>query len=396
MLKSLVILAMSLQLNIVWTPGVKDLIMPIFDNDSFDNHEQVVFCNDKQTGLRAIIAIHDTTLGPALGGTRLWNYANEAEALTDVLRLSRGMTYKASVAGLNLGGGKAVIIGDPKKIKTRELFNAYGRFVDSLNGRYITAEDVNIRVDDMKYISEETEYLAGGPTGSGDPSPVTALGVFHGIRAAVQHKLGVSKLSGLKIAIQGCGSVGSHLCHYLAEENAKLYISDVAPEKLTPLVRECGAEIIPLDKIHAIDADVFSPCALGAILNDKTIPEIKAKVIAGGANNQLLNEDLHSKMLKDRGILHAPDYVINAGGLINCYQELVGYDRDQALDKTKNIYTSLIEIFKNAEKQGITTIKASNQLAESRINQSKTRSRLRNGLKDQPWYDRVQVSSVGQ
>lgn len=364
--------------------------MPLFANPSFNNHEQVVFCHDQQTGLKAIIAIHDTTLGPALGGTRLWNYASEEDALTDVLRLSRGMTYKAAVAGLNLGGGKAVIIGDPTKIKSQELFQAYGRFVDSLNGRYITAEDVNIRVEDMEAVAMETEYYAGGPTGSGDPSPVTALGVFHGIRASVRHRLGKSDLSGLHVAVQGVGSVGTYLCQYLHEAGARISVSDINQTNLQNVVDRFGATVVNPDQIHALEADVFSPCALGAILNDSTIPELKTKVIAGGANNQLLDEIVHAKRLQDLGILHAPDYVINAGGLINCYQELIGYDREAALEKSRNIFDSLLEIYSIAEQQGITTIKASNHLAEKRLAKAKNSEvRLRNNLKAQPWYERV-------
>lgn len=267
----------------------EDLRMSIFTRLETMGHEQVVFCHDKATGLKAIIAIHDTTLGPALGGCRMWNYDSEEEALKDVLRLSRGMTYKAAVAGLNLGGGKSVIIGDPKKLKSEAFFKTFGKFVDSLGGRYITAEDVNIKVEDIETVGTETPYVTGITTGegSGDPSPITALGTYHGIRASVEHRLGKTSLSGLKVAIQGCGAVGSYLAELLHKDGAQLYVSDIDESKVQNLVQKFGAEPIDGDKIHSLPVDVYAPCALGAILNDKTIPELKTQVVAGAANNQL-------------------------------------------------------------------------------------------------------------
>lgn len=362
--------------------------MAIFDHLEQMGHEQVVFCNDKATGLKAIIAIHDTTLGPALGGCRMWNYASDEEAITDVLRLSRGMTYKAAISGLNLGGGKAVIIGDPKKLKSEALFKTFGRFVDSLGGRYITAEDVNIRVRDMELVANETPYVTGvssRPGGSGDPSPVTSWGVYSGLRASVKHKLGKDSLAGLSVAIQGCGAVGSYLAEYLHKDGVKLYVADIEKDKVQNLVNKFGAEAVDLNKIHALPVDVFAPCALGGILNDKTIPELKTSVIAGGANNQLLDEVVHGGMLKERNILYAPDYVINAGGLINVYQELKGYDAAAARKKASEIYDTLLNIYKEADANNTTTILASNKVAEDRINSVRQMNNLRHTMDNQVW-----------
>lgn len=362
--------------------------MGVFRQLETMEHEQVVYCYDKGTGLKAIIAIHDTTLGPALGGTRMWNYQSEEEALNDVLRLSRGMTYKAAVTGLNLGGGKAVIIGDPK-IKSEALFKTFGRFVNSLAGRYITAEDVNIRVRDMEIVATETPYVTGVASragGSGDPSPITALGIYHGIRATVKHKLGHDSLKGLKVAVQGCGAVGSFLCEYLHKDGVKLFVADIDSAKVKNLVTKYGAEAVEITKIHAVAADVFAPCALGGILNSETIPEIKATVIAGGANNQLLDEKTHGDMVKSKGILYAPDYVINAGGLINVAQELKGYDADAAKTACGNIYETLLSIYKEADAQGITTNMASNRIVENRIKAARNTKNLNQTLDAQLWY----------
>lgn len=360
--------------------------MGIFDQLEKMDHEQVVYCYDKATGLKAIIAIHDTTLGPALGGCRMWNYATEEEALKDVLRLSRGMTYKAGITGLNLGGGKAVIIGDPK-IKSEALFKTFGRFVNSLGGRYITAEDVNIRVKDMEIVATETPYVSGVSShgGSGDPSPVTALGVYYGIKASVKHKLGQDSVKGLKIAIQGAGAVGSNLAEYLHRDGAKLYIADLDESKIKSVVAKTGAEAVDLNKIHSLPVDVFAPCALGGILNDETIPEIKAPIIAGGANNQLLDENVHGDMIKERKILYAPDYVINAGGLINVYQELKGYNAEEARAKCAGIYDTLLSIYKEADATGVTTIKASNAIVDKRIAAMGRTKPLNQTLDNQLW-----------
>ncbi|MEZ4743114.1 MAG: Glu/Leu/Phe/Val dehydrogenase [Bdellovibrionota bacterium] len=363
--------------------------MGIFDFGTQD-HEQVVFCNDPATGLKAIIAIHDTTLGPALGGCRFWNYKSEEDAIFDVMRLSRGMTYKAAVAGLDLGGGKSVIIGDPAKLKSEDFFRAFGRFINNLNGRYITAEDVNIKVEDMNIVAKETSYVTGissRPGGSGDPSPITALGVFAGIKACVKHKLGKNSVDGLTIAVQGVGSVGHHLCQYLSKEGAKLIVADINNEAVKAISLECNAQVVSVDEIVSENADVFSPCALGGILNDASIAKIKAPIIAGAANNQLLDEDRHDQMLVEKGILYAPDYVINAGGLINVAHELKGYNADAAKKEALGIYDTMLKIFNEAEKKKIPTHKASNSIAEARLKEAgKGQSRrLDKNFDNQAW-----------
>ena len=343
--------------------------MSVFEWMSNLDHEQIVFCHDRSTGLKAIIGIHNTTMGPALGGCRMWDYKSEEEALKDVVRLSRGMTYKAVMAGLALGGGKSVIIGDPKKLKSQAFFRAFGRFVESLGGRYITAEDVNIKVQDMEYVAMETKAVTGigGIGGSGDPSPVTALGVYWGIKAAVQHKLGKESLAGVRVGVQGVGSVGSWLCKYLNDDGAKLVVGDIRKESVDRMVELYGAETADANAIHKEDVDVFAPCALGAGLNDETIPQIKATIVAGAANNQLADEDKHGRQLLERGILYAPDYVINAGGLINVYQELKGYDEKAAKAKAKGIFDTLIEIFERSTKENKPTNETSDAIAEQRI-----------------------------
>ncbi|SMF82601.1 Glu/Leu/Phe/Val family dehydrogenase [Pseudobacteriovorax antillogorgiicola] len=364
--------------------------MAIFETLAGTGHEQVVFCNDEATGLKAIIAIHDTTLGPALGGCRMWDYGSEEEALEDVLRLSRGMTYKAAVSGLSLGGGKSVIIGDPKKLKNEAFFRTFGRFVDSLSGRYITAEDVNIRVKDMESVALETPYVTGINSrvgGSGDPSPVTAWGVFNGIKASVKHKLGKDSVNGLTVAVQGCGAVGTFLTEFLTQEGAKVFAADLNQDKVKNVVESFGAEAVDLNKIHSLPVDVYAPCALGGILNDNTIPELQTTIVSGGANNQLLDEAKHAAMLKEKGILYAPDYVINAGGLINVYQELQGYDADAARTKAAGIFDTLINIYKESDEQGITTIQASNKIAEDRINSVRNMKDLRNNFEGQLWIN---------
>ena len=344
--------------------------MSIFEEITSQEHEQVVFCHDKATGLKAIIAIHDTTLGPALGGLRMWPYEKDEDALFDVLRLSKGMTYKNSAAGLNLGGGKAVIIGDPS-MKSEALFRAFGRFVESLGGRYITAEDVNTSTQDMLYVREETDAVSGLPEnigGSGDPSPFTALGTFEGIKATVKHKLKKDSLNGIHIAVQGLGSVGTYLCKMLHNEGAKLIVSDINDERIRNVVDKYNAEAVGLQDIYSVDAEVFAPCALGAIVNDTTINQFKFKVIAGAANNQLLNEATHGQQLRDKGILYAPDYIINAGGVINVYYEVIGeYDRNLVTEKVKNIYNTLTEIYKISEAENIPTYTASARFSERRI-----------------------------
>lgn len=332
-------------------------------------HEEVVFCHDPSVGLKAIIAIHNTALGPALGGTRMWNYKNEEEALIDVLRLSKGMTYKASAAGLNLGGGKAVIIGDSKTQKSEGLFRAFGHFVNSLNGKYITAEDVGTSVQDMEYIFMETPFVTGIPKdfgGSGDPSPYTAHGVLMGLKAAAKWQLGTDDLKGMRVAVQGLGNVGSNLVKYLVEEGAKVIISDIDSEKVKHISEMYKAESVAPDRILEVECDVLAPCAMGAIVNDQTITKFKTKVIAGGANNQLA-EPRHGNMLQELGILYAPDYVINAGGLMNVFVELEGYSPERAFEKTRKVYDNCWKVFEIAKRDGIGTHVAADRMAEERI-----------------------------
>ena len=332
-------------------------------------HEQVVFCHDPHVGLKAIIAIHNTSLGPALGGTRMWAYKNEDEALVDVLRLSKGMTYKAAAAGLNLGGGKAVIIGDPKKDKTEGLFRAFGQFVNSLNGKYITAEDVGTNVKDMEYIYMETPWVTGIPKdfgGSGDPSPYTAHGVLMGIKAAAKEKLGTDSLKGMRVAVQGLGNVGSNLVKYLHEEGAKTIVTDIDQNRIKEHAEKYGSTAVGVDEILTVECDILAPCALGAVVNDNTIGKLKCKAIAGGANNQLA-EARHGDQLRELGILYAPDYVINAGGLMNVFVELEGYSPDRAFDKTRKVYDNMMQVFEIAKRDNISTHIAADRLAEERI-----------------------------
>jgi len=346
--------------------------MKIFDTISKFGHEQVVFCHEQSTGLRAVIAIHNTICGPALGGCRMWPFESEEEAIADAMRLSRGMTYKNAAAGLNLGGGKAVIIGDPNKGKSEALFRAFGRFVQSLGGRYITAEDVGTSVEDMEYIKMETDFVSGLPMqfgGSGDPSPFTALGTFEGIRASVKYRLKKSDLKGIRVAIQGTGHVGYYLSEMLHEAGAELIVTDIFEDKVEKIVNEFGAKAVKGDDIYSVDAEVFAPCALGAIVNDDTISRMKFKIIAGGANNQLLDEGIHGKKLKDKNILYAPDYLINAGGVTNVFFEVIKeYNKDRVTKKVKNIYNILMEVYKIADDEDITTAEAAARLAEKRLN----------------------------
>lgn len=332
-------------------------------------HEEVVYCHDANVGLKAIIAIHNTALGPALGGTRMWNYKNEEEALIDVLRLSKGMTYKAAASGLNLGGGKAVIIGDPKTQKSEGLFRAFGQFINSLNGKYITAEDVGTCVQDMEHVFMETPWVTGIPKefgGSGDPSPYTAHGVLMGIKASVKEKYSADNLRGMRVAVQGLGNVGSNLVRYLVEEGAKVLVADIDQARVKEHHDKFGVEVVAPDQILFSDCDVLSPCALGAVVNDNTIGKIKAKVICGGANNQLA-ESRHGNQLRELGILYAPDYVVNAGGLMNVFVELEGYSPERAFDKTRKVYDSVTRVFEIAKRDNVGTHVAADRLAEERI-----------------------------
>lgn len=344
--------------------------MNYFDIIQENDHEQVVFCSNKEAGLKAIIAIHDTTLGPALGGTRMWMYKNDEEALKDVLRLSRGMTYKASVAGLNLGGGKAVIIGDSSKEKDELLFRTFGKFVEGLAGRYITAEDVGTTVKDMEYVRMETKYVTGiskALGGSGDPSPVTAYGVYVGMKACAKFKWGNDSLAGKKVAVQGAGHVARYLCEHLYNEGAQLVITDINDDKIKKVLETIKATVVSPEEIYDAEVDIFSPNALGAIVNDDTLNRIKAEIIAGGANNQLENEKKHGPQLIEKGFLYAPDYVINAGGLINVSNELEGYRQDRALKQAEGIYEVILKVLETAQQENIPTYEASNKIAEERL-----------------------------
>ncbi|EDL64575.1 branched-chain amino acid dehydrogenase [Bacillus sp. SG-1] len=357
--------------------------MKIFTYMEKYDYEQLLFCQDENSGLKAIIGIHDTTLGPALGGTRMWTYDSEEAAIEDALRLAKGMTYKNAAAGLNLGGGKTVIIGDPRKDKNEEMFRAFGRFIQGLNGRYITAEDVGTTVADMDLIHEETNYVTGiSPAfgSSGNPSPVTAYGVYRGMKAAAKEAFGTDSLEGKTIAVQGVGNVAFTLCRHLHEEGAKLIVTDINKEAVQRAVEEFGAKAVDINDIYSVDCDIYAPCALGAVINDETIPQIKAKVIAGAANNQL-KDTTHGDTIHEMGIVYAPDYVINAGGVINVADELYGYNRDRAMKKVEQIYNNVERVIEIAKRDNIPTYLAADRMAEERIERNrKSRSQfLQNG-----------------
>jgi len=344
--------------------------MKLFDTLAEMGHEEIVMCSDPSVGYKGILAVHSTKLGPALGGTRFWQYSTDEEAITDALRLSRGMTYKNAVAGLHLGGGKSIIIGDNKTKNREKIFRAHGRFVETLGGRYITAEDVGTSTRDMSYVQMETKHVAGLAGKSGDPSPVTAHGVFRAVQASANRRWGSDSLEGKTVAVQGCGSVGSYLAGELHEAGARLIVSDIDAAKTARVEKATGATVVKGDAIFSADADIFSPCALGGIINDKTIPQLKAQIVAGGANNQLL-EERHGDELQRRGILYAPDYVANAGGVINVYGEVVGWDAQRALDKADDIYDTILKVFDIAEANRIPTYEAADRLAEQRLAEAK-------------------------
>ncbi len=343
--------------------------MEIFTKLKEKSHEQIVFFREQTSGLRAIVAIHDTTLGPAIGGVRMWQYPNEDEAIEDALRLSRAMTYKAAGAGVNFGGGQSVVIGDPKKDKSESLFRAFGRFIDSLGGRYIAAEDVGTTVEDMDCIRMETRFVVGIPSsrgGSGDPSPMCAYGIVKGMEACWIIVEGSDDLRGVRVCVQGLGNVGSRVATMLSERGCDLVVADVDADAVKRVEEKCNVEVVPPEEIYDVECDIFSPCALGGIINDETVDRLRCKVVAGAANNQLADER-HGLILHERGILYAPDYIINAGGLINVADEIYGYDRERALRKTAAIKEVLLKIFRSARDENIPTNVAADRFAERRI-----------------------------
>ena len=362
----------------------------VFDGD-WGAHEQVVMCQDKATGLKAIIAIHSTVLGASLGGTRWKPYDSTAEALVDVLRLSRAMTYKSAAAGLDLGGGKAVIIGDPAKDRSDEFLRTYARFVHSLSGRYITAEDVGTTMHDMDFMSKESPYVAGiseALGGSGDPSPVTSIGVLSAVKATAKHLWGSDSLEGRHICVSGVGKVGSALARHLADAGARLTVADIVPESAQRVAGETGAEVVDVDKVHAVDCEIFSPCALGGILNETTIPELSCQAVVGAANNQLATME-DAERLRAAGILYVPDYIANAGGVINiaCEAEPGGYDATRARQRVSdNVFASTTDVLQIAEREGITTAKAADRRAESRLDAARATPRIRTFPKETPHF----------
>lgn len=340
---------------------------PIISKMSTMGHEQVLFCNDSATGLKAIIAIHNTVLGPALGGTRMWSYSNEMEALNDVLRLSKGMTYKNSISGLNLGGGKAVIIGDARTMKSEALFRRFGKFVESLAGNYITAEDVGISPSDMNWVNMETNHVAGLPGKSGDPSPVTAYGVYMGMKACAKVQFGSDSLEGKTIAVQGVGHVGEYLVKHLAAEKANVVITDIHEETLKRVSNQYGVKVVAPSEIYDVPMDIYAPCAMGATINDETLSRLKCSIISGAANNQLAIEQKHGLEVMNRGIIYAPDYTINAGGVINCFSEVEGLSSEWAHTKAGEIYTTILNIIHRSKEANIPTYQIANKMAEERI-----------------------------
>lgn len=343
----------------------------VFGSLSEHGHEQLVYCYDEHTGLKAIIGIHNTVLGPALGGTRMWDYKTEEEALMDVLRLSRGMTFKAAISGLNLGGGKAVIIGDAKAMKSEALLRRFGRFVESLQGKYITAEDVNMSPEDMEYISMETKYVTGLSEkmgGAGDPSPFTAYGVYMGMKACAKEAYGSDVLQGKKVAVQGVGHVGHYLVKHLVEEGAKVFVSDIYEDKVRDITKEFKVEVVDENSIYSTDIDIYAPCALGATINDETIDALKCDIIAGAANNQLEDEHKHGTILMKKGIIYAPDFMINAGGLINVGLDYLGnYSRERVFKKVERIYSTVLDIIHKSRIERIPSQEAAINIASQRI-----------------------------
>ena len=343
----------------------------VFDQLAQNEHEQIIYGHDKATGLQAIIAIHNTALGPALGGTRFWDYASDGDALTDVLRLSKGMTYKAALAGLKVGGGKAVIMGDPKQAKTPDLLGKYGQLVDTLHGRYITAPDVNTTMYDMVDIARETTHVYALPSaqgGSDDPSPFTAYSTYLGIKAAVKKVYGDDSLEGKKIGVEGIGKVGKYLVDHLRKENAQVYVTDIAQDPLKAIAQQHSVQVATPEEFHDLPMDIYAPCALGATLNDANIARLRCKIVAGAANNQLADEQRHSQLLLDRGIIYAPDYMVNSGGLINIYTEIFGtYSQEQAYKNIEPVYEISLEVLNQAEKHQLSPATIAQKLAEQNI-----------------------------
>ena len=344
--------------------------MNVFDKMETMEHEQLMFFNDSKTGLKGVIAIHNSTLGPALGGTRLWRYTNEQEAINDVLRLSRGMSFKSSISGIHLGGGKAVIIDNDNATKDEAFWRSYGKFVDNLGGKYITAEDVGTNTQFIEYISHETKHVAGKPDylgGGGDPSPVTAYGVYLGMKAAQQQQSGNDSLKGKKIAVQGVGHVGQYLINHLVKEGAIITIADINEYNIQSVTNKHKVTVVDPQEIYNVDMDIYAPCALGSTINDNTIPKLKCGIIAGAANNQLDDERIHGDIIKDKGIIYAPDFLINAGGVINCYIETVGYNRDRAMAATEKIYDQTLTVLNQAQAQNKNSQEVAIEIAIKRI-----------------------------
>ena len=331
------------------------------------NHEKILFCQDEKSGLKAIIAVHNTVCGPALGGTRMWNYLNNEQALIDVMRLSRGMTYKNAISGLNLGGGKAVIIGDSKTGKSPELFMKFGEFVESFSGSYITAEDVGISPKDMLHVSKTTQNVTGLPGKKGDPSPITAYGVYMGMKAALKFQSGKESLLGKKILIQGVGHVGLYLVDYLYNEGAEIIISDINKDAVTKTVKKYNCSYVKPKDLFNLNVDIYAPCALGATINNSTINELKCSIVAGAANNQLQDDKIHGQQLFDKGIIYAPDYLINAGGVMNCYAEIHGISDEKVMQMAGNIYNTTLDILNKSRNENIPSSLAANIIAEDRI-----------------------------
>lgn len=342
----------------------------LFDLMRVSDHQNIFICNDKEVGLKAIVAIHDTTLGPAIGGVRMLPYASEAEAIEDALRLSKAISYKASLAGLNLGGGSAIIIGNNRTEKSEVLMRRFGRFINGLNGNFIASIDVGTTQKDLEYIQAETNYVAGLPTslnGAGDTTVFAAKGVYYGIKASLKELYGDDNLAGRKIAVQGVGSVGEHLVSLLRAENARVYVSDMTEERKMKIAAKYKAEPITYSTSFELDVDVYAPCALGGTVNPDTVPRMRCKIIAGSANNQILDEDRTTQLLKDNNILYTPDFVINAGALISCYSELEGYGTERTDHLIRYIYTATRHVIQKAKEEEISTYQAAKELAEKRI-----------------------------